>query len=258
MSSRKTAVPEWARKIQLLRQRLNLSQTAFGSRLHYSAMAVSRWESGTQEPPAQCYIQLGNLAGEPDCWLFWSRAGLRSADLARIFPDGGRSPLYRARFPDFDVVVAGSGKRRVDTSRKVKLVAVPLLPIHAGTRGEPGDQQTNLDQISAEEVIAAPSTWFPNPGETSCLVVRGNSMSPVIENGDTVAVDYSQTDPATLSGKIVVAWHREHGLSLARFLMVQGVQMLDSENGHHEPLVMEKDRNWRIVGKVLWWVRKAP
>ena len=83
-------------------------------------------------------------------------------------------------------------------------------------------------------------------------------MSPVIENGDMVAVDYSETDPATLSGKIVVAWHREHGLSLARFLMVQGVQMLDSENGHHDPLVMEKDRNWRIVGKVLWWVRKAP
>lgn len=257
MASRKTRVPDWARKIQLLRHRLGLSQTAFGSRLHYSAMAVSRWESATQEPPAQCYIQMGNLSGEPDCWTFWSRAGLKSSDLSRMFPEG-RSPLYRAKFPDFDVVVAGSGKRKVDNGKRVKLVAVPLLPVHAGTRGEVGDQQPNLDQISAEEVIAAPSSWCPNPADTSCLLVKGSSMSPMIQHGDIVAVDYSQTDPGTLSGKVVVTWHREHGLSLGRFLMVQGVQMLDSENRDYQPLVLEKDRNWRIVGKVLWWVRKGP
>ena len=255
MASRKTAVPEWARKIQLLRQRLGLSQTALGSRLHYSAMAVSRWESGTQEPPAQCYIQLGNLAGEPECWTFWSRAGLKSSDLARMFPDG-RSSLYRARFPELEVVVAG--KRKVDSNKKAKLVAVPLLPVHAGTRGETGDPNSNLDQVSAEEMMAAPSAWCPNPAETTCLMVKGSSMSPTIENGDVVAVDSSQTDPAMLSGKVVVAWHREHGLSLARFLLVQGVQMLDSENHEYEPLVLEKDRNWRIVGRVLWWIRKAP
>lgn len=107
-------------------------------------------------------------------------------------------------------------------------------------------------------MIAAPSTRCPNPAETSCLVVKGASMSPTIENGDVVAVDYSQTDPGSLSGKIVVAWHREHGLSLARFFLVQGVQMLDSENREYQPLVLEKDRNWRMIGRVLWWIRKGP
>ena len=257
MASRKTPVPEWARKIQQLRQRLGLSQTALGSRLHYSAMAVSRWESGTQEPPAQCYIQLGNLAGDPECWAFWSRAGLKTSDLARMFPDG-RSSLYRARFPDLEVAVAGSGKRKVDISKKAKLIAVPLLPIQAAARGESGDANSNLDQVSAEEMVAAPSSWCPNPGDTTCLTVKGSSMSPLIENGDIVAVDSSQSDPADLSGKVVVAWHREHGLSIARFLLVQGVQMLNSENREYQPLVLEKDRNWRIVGKVLWWIRKAP
>lgn len=257
MASRKTTGPDWARKIQQLRHRLGLSQTALGSRLHYSAMAVSRWESGTQEPPAQCYIQLGNLAGEPDCWSFWSRAGLKSSDVARMFPDG-RSSLYRAKFPDLDVVVAGSGKRKVDLNKRAKLIAVPLLPVHAAARGETGDPSPNLDQVSAEEMVAAPSDWSPNPAETICLTVKGSSMSPMIENGDLVGVDSSQTDPASLSGKIVVAWHREHGLSVARFLLVQGVQMLNSENREHQPLVLEKDRNWRIVGRVLWWIRKAP
>jgi SOS-response transcriptional repressor LexA/DNA-binding XRE family transcriptional regulator len=257
MASRKTSVPEWARKIQQLRQRLALSQTAFGSRLHYSAMAVSRWESGTQEPPAQCYIQLGNLAGEPDCWMFWARAGLKSSDLSRLFPQG-RISLARAKSSDIDVVVAGSGERRQELAAKAKLVAVPLLPIQAATRGETGDQQTNFDQVPAEEMLATPFAWCPNPTQTSCIRAKDKSMSPLIADGDIVAVDYSQTAPADLSGKIVVAWHREHGLSLHRFLFVQGVQMLDSENRDFPPIVLEKDRNWRIIGKVLWWIHKAP
>src|ERR1700681_298514 len=109
MSARKANTSESALRILKLRNRLGLSQTALGSRLHYSAMAVSRWESGSQEPPAQCYIQLGNLAGEPDCWTFWARAGLRSSDLSRLFPQG-RSSVVRARSSEIEVVIAGSGE----------------------------------------------------------------------------------------------------------------------------------------------------
>jgi len=34
----------------------------------YSAMAISRWERGEQEPSDRGYIELGNLAGDPGCW----------------------------------------------------------------------------------------------------------------------------------------------------------------------------------------------
>ena len=69
-----------------LRKRLGLSQSAFGSILHYSAMAVSRWETGKIEPSGRCYIQLGNLAGDPEGWQFWSRAGLKRSDSAQPPP----------------------------------------------------------------------------------------------------------------------------------------------------------------------------
>jgi hypothetical protein len=45
------------------------------------------------------------------------------------------------------------------------------------------------------------------------------AVASVIGDGDIVAVDYSQTDPNDLNGKIVVAWHREHALSLHRFYL---------------------------------------
>src|ERR1700681_4688938 len=98
-------VPEWSSAILNLRQRLALSQSKFGSRMHYSAMAVSRWETGKQEPTSRCFIQLGNIAGQPDCWQFWARAGLNSSDLRQMFPNLN-SGTRTSTFGDFEIVHA--------------------------------------------------------------------------------------------------------------------------------------------------------
>jgi hypothetical protein len=53
-------------------------------------MALSRWESGTHEPTSRAYLQMGNLAqGKESIW-FWTRAGMNTADLSRMFPEGSR------------------------------------------------------------------------------------------------------------------------------------------------------------------------
>jgi SOS-response transcriptional repressor LexA len=251
--------PEWSSAIFNLRHRLHLSQSEFGSRLHYSAMAVSRWETGKQEPTSRCFIQLGNMAGQPECWLFWARAGLKSSDLSHMLP-GTRAMARMTSSTDFEIVHAGSGvkRKRPKGATKVQLVAVPLLDVQAGTIGQEGGQFADFDTAGADEVIAAPAFWCPNPVQTNCLRVKGTSMSPLINDGDIVAVDGSQTDPADLNRKIVVAWHRESGLSLARFIAADGVHLLESENRDYSPVTVEKDRKWQIVGKVLWWVRKGP
>ena len=252
-------VPEWSGAIFSLRRRLGLSQSNFGSRLHYSAMAVSRWETGKQEPTSRCFIQLGNMAGQPECWLFWARAGLKSSDLRQMFPTT-RAIARMTTSADFEIVRAGSGLKikRPKGAPKHRLVAVPLLDVHAGTIGQTGGQFADFDNALAEEMIAAPAFWCPNPAQTNCLRVKGTSMSPLIDDGDIVAVDVSQTNPEELNRKIVVAWHRESGLSLARFIAADGVHLLESENRDYSPVTVEKDRKWQIVGKVLWWIRKGP
>jgi phage repressor protein C with HTH and peptisase S24 domain len=252
------AIADWARNIFELRKRLGLSQAELGARLHYSAMAVSRWETGKQEPTSRVYIQLGNLAGEPDCWSFWARAGLQKSDLGKM--DSGRQPEPASKsFPDFDIVRAGSGpKKRRKGAPKPKLVAIPLLDVHAGAIGQNAGEFTDFDSATAEEMIAAPAMWCPNPSRTYCLRVNGVSMVPLIGDGDVVAVDSSRTDPADLNGKIIVALHRKSGLSLARLIVAEGVHLLESENREYVPVPVGKDRKWQIVGRVLWWIRKAP
>lgn len=256
MDDRKTRIPGWAREILNLRRRLGLSQANFGQKLHYSPVAVSRWERGAKEPTAEAYIRLGNLAGIPASWQFWSRAGLRTADIARKSSVTHR--VGKVRFPEFEIVIAGGGKRASARSKKIKVVAVPVLPVHAATPGETGDRAANLGQISAEAVIAAPTIWNPNAADTSCLRVKGSSMKPSINDGDLVAVDASQNDTGELSGKIVVVSQREQGLLLGRFRVLDGTQILESENREYEPLVLGTGRDWKLIGKVVWLFRQTP
>ena len=140
----------------------------------------------------------------------------------------------------------------------MKLVTAPILPVVAATLGEKGDHESDLEHTAAEAIIAVPHKWCPNPAETTCLRVKGASMTPLIHDGDIVIVDSSQSDPAKLNGKIVVASHRHQGLSLARFRKVDGSELLESENRDYQPIMLSKNRQWRIMGKVLWWIREAP
>jgi SOS-response transcriptional repressor LexA/DNA-binding XRE family transcriptional regulator len=245
--------PDWATAISELRTRLNLSQTAFGERLHLSAMAVSRWERGVQEPPAGSYIELGNLAGDPVCWYFWGRAGLRTEDLVRVMPK--LTTTHHASVIDFQIASAGPGGKK---SNVPPIVAIPLLKVTAASHGEKGDNRAILQDAPVEGIIAAPKDWCPNPSTTTCLRVQGNSMAPLIYDGYILAVDFSQTDSSALSGKIVIAWHKDMGLTVSRFRRFSHTAVLQPENREYESTVLDNKHTWKILAKVLWWIGKAP
>jgi SOS-response transcriptional repressor LexA len=246
--------PVWASMICKLRQRLGLSQTTFGQEVHSSAMGVSRWERGVQEPPSHSYIELGNLAGDPDCWFFWGRAGLRSEDLMRVLPK------LQKRYPkpsvgDFEIVHAGSSGKKAE---KAQLVAIPLLKVVAATNGHKGDNAPVLHEAPIESIIAAPREWCPNPTSTYSLRVRGNSMMPLIQAAYILVVDSSQTDRSKLDGKIVIAWNKEVGLTVSRFHRYDHTEVLHPDNGAYRSVTMDNKHKWQIIAKVLWWIGKAP
>ena len=246
--------PDWASMISRLRKRLSLSQTSFGHEVHSSAMGVSRWERGAQEPPSHSYIELGNLAGDPDCWFFWGRAGLRSEDLMRVLPK------LRDRFPqpnlhNFQLVHAGTTTLKPE---KTQLVAIPLLKIVAATNGEKGDNMPILHEAPVESMIAAPKEWCPNPGSTYSLRVRGNSMNPLIYDDYILVVDSSQVDRAKLDGKIIIAWHKDVGLTVSRFRRYDHTEVLHAENREYGSVTLDRKNNWKIIAKVLWWIGRAP
>jgi len=248
--------PDWAARILELREQLRLNQTSFGRKLASSAMAVSRWERGVQEPPSHSYIELGNLAGDPSCWYFWGRAGLRSEDVMKVMP-GMQRRLRRAHTHDFEIANAGSGNKRL--TEKMQLVAIPLLNVIAASHGEKGDDIPFLHDAPVQSMIAAPKDWCPHPSSTSCLRVKGHSMAPTIADGYIVAVDSSQTDRNKLDGKIVIAWKKDKGLTVSRFRRYDHTETLQPENPRYESVTLgNKNSKWKVVARVLWWIGKAP
>jgi DNA-binding XRE family transcriptional regulator len=201
-------VPEWSRQIETFRRSLKLTQLELAKRLGTSAMSVSRWERGILEVPADVCIKLGNLAGDPLCWYFWGRAGLRSEDVMRVLP-AARDRLHESRIASVLVVHAGGKKGPAPIG--ADLVAIPFLPVDAATPGERGDKDVDLEQLRPETMLAAPQDWCPNPDSTICIRVKGNSMSPLILDGYIIAVDTSDVRREALVGQIVVASNVERG-----------------------------------------------
>jgi len=248
--------PEWANAIVRLRKRFNHNQVTFGKAFHCSAMAVSRWERGVSQPPSHIYLEMGNIAGDPLCWYFWGRAGLSKDDLLRVMPRL-RERLRQVRLPHLEIVAAGSGKRKLQTETALQLVAIPLLKTVAVAHGLEGDGEMFLHDAPIESMIAAPKDWCPNASTTTCVRVRGNSMSPLIHDGYILAVDSAQTDITQLNGKIVIASHRDKGLTVSRLRQYDHTVVLQSENPNYESITLTRTK-WKIVAKVLWWIGKAP
>jgi transcriptional regulator with XRE-family HTH domain len=253
-SKSQARVPEWSRQIETFRQSLKLTQSEFSNRLGVSSMSVSRWERGILKVPAEIYIKLGNLAGDPLCWSFWGHAGLHTEDVMRVLP-AARDRLRENRIADVLVVHAGHVKKPPVTPSD--FVAIPLLPVYAGTPGETGDKDVDLEQVRPETMLVAPGGWCSNPNSTICLRVRGNSMSPLILDGYIIAVDTFDVQHDALIGKIVLAWNAKNGLLVSRLIRFDHTDALVSDHREYESISLAPEAAWRIIGVVLWWTGKA-
>lgn len=248
--------PDWAIKVLVLRERLNLNQTAFGQMLQCSAMAVSRWERGVQQPPSRSYIEIGNIAGDPGCWYFWERAGFRREHIMSMLPEMRRA-LRQAHAHAFEFVPGKSGKGK--SSQNERFVAIPLRKIVAATLGEKKrDDISHLHDARIESTIVAPKSWCPNPSSMSCLRVQGRSMAPTIHDGYILAVDSSQIDKRKLDGKIVIARNNESGLTVSRFRRYDQTEVLQPDDPQYAAVTLGRKNEWTILAKVLWWIGNAP
>src|ERR1700745_107822 len=94
---------EWSDRLRLLLKDLKVTQAGLAERLGVSPATVSRWLAGKNEPTAETYVALGNLAGRPEGNYFWERAGIDTSE----FPDAGlRQTLssIRVSLEDFNLI----------------------------------------------------------------------------------------------------------------------------------------------------------
>jgi transcriptional regulator with XRE-family HTH domain len=234
----KLARPEWAVQIEKLRGRLRLNQAGLARLLNVSPMAVSRWERAVNEPEASYYIHMGTLAGDPDCWYFWQRAGLPASDLKRA--------LRKSR----------ANKTAHFAVEDLESHSVPLLGLTAGTIS-PGDNVADLEHSPVVAQLMAPAGWSEHQASVRCLRISGDGMSPLIGNGSIVAADLSEFDRGKLYNFIVLAWHKDFGLMVRRLKKVGTADVLVADADRNISTPLPLDRNWRILGRIVWWLSRS-
>jgi SOS-response transcriptional repressor LexA len=83
-------------------------------------------------------------------------------------------------------------------------------------------------------------------------------MNPIIYDDYILIVDSSQTDRAKLNDKIVIAWHKDVGLTVSRFRRYDHTEVLHPENRDYGSITLDHKNNWKIIARVLWWIGRAP
>jgi transcriptional regulator with XRE-family HTH domain len=249
----KTSLPQWSDRIRTLLNETKLTQAGLAERLGVSPATVSRWSQGKQEPTAESYIALGNLAGRPDGIYFWERAGMESA----AFPDAtfqrAESSL-QVRLQDFKLVA--SRQISSELTHNTSAVAIPLLNVTAYGDRIPPRENVALSQVEVEEILLAPLSWCPHPEHMISMHLSGDSMDPVIAPGSILFVDTAATDRDRLHQRIAVVSHRDLGFKVARFQRISESDLLVSANHKYPPLDVSNSAKWKIFGEVLWWVSK--
>lgn len=225
--------PEWAKKIEEMRGRLDLSQAALAKKLNVSPMAPSRWERGINRPPSSIFLRMGKMIGHPLCWYFWGEAGLSKQDLISCA----------------DPVEIAAQKLSVPAVvNDAEYIALPLLPSET-TRFHLPDDRVKKDFMVARR------DWCPHPDRTICWNYRGLGMKPLLADASIIAVDLDLADPARLEGKMVLATHAKHGPRVKwLFHTPEGVTLKPEDPA--QPSYLVRSGDWKIVGRVVWWFRR--
>jgi phage repressor protein C with HTH and peptisase S24 domain len=251
MVAQKTTSSEWSNRIRLLLTELKLTQAGLAARLGVSPPTVSRWTQGRQEPTAESYIALGNLAQRPGGVYFWERAGLDTSGLQDTNFLQAISSL-QISLKDFQLVAGKKVSQHI--GGKGNAVAIPLLSVAAYGDRVPPHENVSLSQVEVEEILLAPLDWCPHPENMISMRLRGDSMYPAIPPDSIIFVDTAQTDRARLHQRLTVVSHRDLGFKVARFQRLAGSDLLVSANHKYVPLDISNSSKWKIFGEVLWWV----
>lgn len=235
-----------------LRKERRLTQTEAAKFVGVHPVLWAQWEAGRKEPGPGTYLQLGKLAGHPDCWFFLERAGLTKSDIYRMLPEIQqllRGQTQASRFPKIKIVPMERpcGAKLLKEEAIEALTARPLLsdPIAAG-------EPRLIEESNIEEFLIFPRRMIPHPEMTTCIRVVGNSMSPIFEDGYIVVVDAAQTDRERLKNKIIAA-RTEEGVTIKWLRRYPAGFFLVPENRRYDPVELPRTP-WAIIGRVILWL----
>lgn len=204
--------PAWAAELRRLRQGAGHSQESLALEANISQSTVSQIERGAKLPTS---LSLSRFT------RYLSALRIHSQQFAAV--TGLQVPATLTAAP-------------MDVAGRVRLVPL-FAAVGAGPGGGDGEEMGS---------VAIPATWL---GDYAAYSVEGDSMEPIVGDGDTVVVRIQDT--AQL-GETVVVYCPDEGMVVKRFEITDPETMqlvLASNNRDYASVLIDED--CRILGKVV-------
>ena len=184
-----------------------------------------------------------------------NRSGITHARNKNSIPEKWIVKLYRRfRFnPEWIETGVGPVFLNTESSSDIAYKQIPKVAarLSAGTGSFECDEEIC-------EYLSFQSSWLAKKGSAASMVameVFGNSMEPVIREGDTVLIDQSQKD---IMAGAIYAVGVEDTILIKRLEKHPDKLVLSSDNKDFQPIYLETDlmSKVRILGRVIWSCRE--
>ena len=247
------SVPRWAARITAARQKLGFNQTEFAKKLNVTQSNVSKWEKGTNRPVPDAFVRIAGLTDGLDKFYFLEEAGIPKS----YFIDEAVQavPSKVAEAMDRVVTEAMTGIAENASIPRIDMVFIPLLA-DAVAAGNP----RTINERDIEQVIPMPTSWLPSRSKLYAVRVDGDSMDPVLKDGDIVVIDTSKQNAKKLVDHMVAARVGE-GVTI-KYLRSDGVHLMlvpQHTSVRHPIKILTADQeDWNIVGEVVKCISDPP
>lgn len=209
--------PTLAERIRLARENKELDQASLASKVDVTTRTVQRWEKGDQVPDSDYLVLLAKHTGVRPEWLLTGEG--------EMYP----APMPRGKIIPFD---------RMSLLKEVNLINIPLFSTVPA-----GKLAAIFHPEHVERYVTVDNVNDPN---AFALVVKGNSMSPKIENGDIVVISPQRQ---VNNGDICVVRVNDED-TLKKVKLEENYVHLIPLNASFEPVTVRK-RDVAFVWKVV-------
>lgn len=211
-------------RLEQVLQEKNLQRNELAEMVGVSPQAVTNWIKRGQISPKSARI-IGQKLGYSVNWLLGAEAEKQTTDVASIDDDIDYSDTH-IEIELYDIKLSAGNGRIVEW--------VPR---------------------KSDEPLLFREAWFKQkrlyPENCKAMYVRGHSMTPVLDNWDTVIVDTNDTD--VVDGEIYALIYRNNFYIKQVVRTGKGIQLI-SFNSEYDPIDIDDNdlEDLQIIGRKVW------
>jgi len=235
-------------RLRAFRKAKGLTLIEVAEKLDIAHSTLSALENDVSLPSAETLMSLYRNYGISYNWLLEGDGEPLTISEAKSVEYGLPTPPS----PELRLITRDEAEKesfhrieRVENYVPIKLLADRV----AG--GDP--REINENDIESYTVIY--ESWVKPGGVYSSIRIKGDSMAPVLREGDIVTINHTRTDPAELRGKIVAVRIPDEGITIKYLNEMPDVWVLEPENRLAQTIYADKKKS-KIIGVVEWAWRR--